>query len=215
MHRKLSFTIAEGPIYWRTHRIMELCDYLTAMCWSRCSPGRARNGTAASWTSSPSTIPATRWNRPAPSVFAVPPLFAGRVGELETAITQELAKLRIKTGPFQYERDPVLQTVQGDPISITENPTALAAPPDVNMSHTRGCVVLRDLLGYQRVNGRYEFTADDLVKRVSCSHRGQDCRLHRQPGEGCRRSAPHAESHQHEGGAPLPRRGQAVRALGR
>ena len=29
MHRKLSFTIAEGPIYWRTHRIMELCDYLT------------------------------------------------------------------------------------------------------------------------------------------------------------------------------------------
>jgi hypothetical protein len=35
------------------------------------------------------------------------------------------------------------------------------------MSHTRGCVVLRDLLGYQRVNGRYEFTADDLIKRVS------------------------------------------------
>ncbi len=97
----------------------------------------------------------------------MPPLFAGRVGELETAITQELAKLRIKTSPFQYERDPVLHTVQVILISITENPTALAAPPDVNMSHTRGCVVLRDLLGYQRVNGRYEFTADDLVKRVS------------------------------------------------
>jgi aspartate aminotransferase-like enzyme len=27
--------------------------------------------------------------------------------------------------------------------------------------------VLRDLLGYQWVNGRYEFMADDLVKRVS------------------------------------------------
>ena len=61
----------------------------------------------------------------------------------------------------------MLQTVQTILIPITENPTALAAPPDVNMSHTRGCVVLRDLLGYQRVNGRYEFTADDLLKRVS------------------------------------------------
>jgi hypothetical protein len=99
--------------------------------------------------------------------FAVPPLFAGRVGELEAAITQELAKLRIKTGAFQYERDPALQTVQVILISITENPTALAAPPDVNMSRTRGCVVLRDLLGYQHINGRYEFTADDLIKRVS------------------------------------------------
>jgi hypothetical protein len=41
------------------------------------------------------------------------------------------------------------------------------APPAVNMSHTRGCLVLRDLLGYEKVNGRYEFTADDLVQRVS------------------------------------------------
>jgi hypothetical protein len=35
------------------------------------------------------------------------------------------------------------------------------------MSNTRGCLVLRDLLGYQSVNGRYEFTADDLVQRVT------------------------------------------------
>ena len=61
----------------------------------------------------------------------------------------------------------MFNTIQTIRISITENPTALVAPPDVNMSHTRGCVVLRDLLGYQRVNGRYEFAADDLVKRVS------------------------------------------------
>ena len=99
--------------------------------------------------------------------FTVPPMFAGRVGELESAITQELAKLRIKTAPFEYERNPSLHAVKAIRISITENPTALAAPPDVNMSRTRGCVVLRDLLGYQWVNGRYEFTADDLVKRVA------------------------------------------------
>ena len=167
MHRKLNFTIAEGPVYWRTHRIMELCDYLTA---SVLEPMFAREG--------------EKWNRrfmdfftfdnscdplePTGTIlFTVPPLFAGRLTELENMITKELAKLRIKTAPFAYQRDPVLQTVKTIRISITENPTALAAPPDVNMSRTRGCVVLRDLLGYQWVNGRYEFTADDLVKRVT------------------------------------------------
>jgi hypothetical protein len=167
MHRKLSFTIADGSIYWRTHRIMELCDYLSG---NVLEPTFAREG--------------AKWNRrfmdffkfdntcdplePTGTIrFTVPPLFAGRVGELENAITQELAKLQIKTAPFEYERDPVLQTVQVIRIAITENPTALAAPPDVNMSRMRGCVVLRDLLGYQGNNGRYEFTADDLLKRVS------------------------------------------------
>ena len=167
MHRKLNFILAEGPIYWRTHRIMELCDYLTG---NVLEPMFVREG--AKWNrrfmdfvtfdNASSPLEPTGTIR-----FAVPPLFAGRVGELESAITQELAKLRIKAAPFTYERDPALQTVQAIRISITENPTALTAPPDVNMSHTRGCVVLRDLLGYQRVNGRYEFTADDLVKRVS------------------------------------------------
>ncbi len=167
MHRKLNFTIAEGPIYWRTHRIMELCDYLTG---NVLEPMFAREG--------------EKWDRrfmdfftfdnacdplePTGTIrFTVPPMFAGRESELESAIIQELAKLRIKTAPFEYERDPALHTLQAIRIAITENPTALAAPPDVNMSHTRGCVVLRDLLGYQRVNGRYEFTADDLVKRVA------------------------------------------------
>jgi hypothetical protein len=112
MHRKLSFTIAEGPIYWRTHRIMELCDYLTSNVLEQMF---AREG--------------KKWDRrfmdfitfdnscdplePTGTIlFAVPPLFAGRVTELESAITQELAKLRIKTGPFEYERDP---DREGDP----------------------------------------------------------------------------------------------------
>ncbi len=29
MHRKLQFTLADAPVHWRTHRVMELCDYLT------------------------------------------------------------------------------------------------------------------------------------------------------------------------------------------
>jgi hypothetical protein len=167
MHRKLNFTVADGPVYWRTHRIVELCDYLTG---NVLEPMFLREG--------------AKWDRRFMNFFTfdnacdpmeptgtlrlnVPPLFAGRIGELETAITQELAKLRIKIKPFEYELDPVLQTPKVILIGITDNPTALAAPPDVNMSRTRGCVVMRDLLGYQLVNGRYEFAADDLVKRVS------------------------------------------------
>ena len=167
MHRKLNFTIAEGPVHWRTHRIMELCEYLTG---NVLEPMFARVG--AKWdrrfmdfitfdnTCDP--LEATGTIR-----VTVPPMFAGFVGALEASIIQEFARLKIKSAPFQYERDPALHTIQTLIIKITENPTALVAPPDVNMSHTRGCVVLRDLLGYQRVNGRYEFTADDLVKRVA------------------------------------------------
>jgi hypothetical protein len=167
MNKKLNFTIADGPVHWRTHRIMELCDYLTG---SVLEPLFAREG--------------AKWDRrfmdffsfdnacdplePTGTIkFAVPPLFAGRAGELESAILRELSKLKIKTGPFLYERDPMLNTIQVIQIPILENPTALVAPPDVNMSQTRGCLVLRDLLGYQKINGRYEFAADDLLKRVS------------------------------------------------
>jgi hypothetical protein len=167
MKRKLNFTIADGPIHWRTHRIMELCDYLTS---NVLEPMFAREGKT--------------WDRrfmdfftfdntcdplePTGTIkFQVPPMFAGQVGELEWAILAELGRLRIKTAPFKYEKDPVLNTVKAILISVVENPTALMAPPEVNMSQTRGCLVLRDLLGYQKVNGRYEFAAEDLVKRAS------------------------------------------------
>lgn len=167
MNRKLSFTIADKPVHWRTHRIMDLCDYLTG---SVLEPLFAREG--------------KKWNRrfmdfftfdnacdplePTGTIkFAVPPMFAGRVGELESAILRELSQMGIKTGPFTYEKDPALQIVRSISIPIIENPTALIAPPEVNMSQTRGCLVLRDLLGYQKVNGRYEFGAEDLLNRTS------------------------------------------------
>jgi hypothetical protein len=167
MNRKLNFTIADGPIYWRTHRIMELCDYLTGKVLE---PMFARQG--------------KQWDRrfmdfftfdngcdplePTGTIrFIVPPMFAGQVGELEWAILQELCRLKIKTAPFIYEKDPILHTVKTIVIRVIENPTALMAPPDVNMSQMRGCLVLRDLLGYQKVNGRYEFAPEDLVKRAS------------------------------------------------
>ena len=167
MDRKLNFAVADAPANWPTHRIVDLCDYLSATVLE---PLFTHQG--------------AKWDRrfmsffffdndcdplePTGTIrFRVPPMFAGRVGELERALASEFSKLNIKTGPFVYERNPKLQTVKVIVIPVTDNPTALDAPPDVNMSQTRGCLVLRDLLGYQRTNDRYEFTPEDLIKRVS------------------------------------------------
>ena len=167
MNRKLNFTIADKPAHWRTHRIMELCDYLTAtvlepLCAQDNVKWQRRFMDPFTYDNTCDPLEPTGTIR-----FTVPPLFAGRAGELEHAILGELGKLGIRTGALSYEHDPAHGRVETIVIPITENPTALVAPPDVNMSTTRGCLVLRDLLGYQRVNGRYEFAADDLLKRLS------------------------------------------------
>ena len=65
-----------------------------------------------------------------------------------------------------HEPHPGVSSVLVMRIPITDNPTALLAPPEVNMSRTRGSVVLRDLPGYEPANGRYEFTDDDLLARL-------------------------------------------------
>ena len=167
MNRKLSFTIADKPAHWRTDRIMELCEYLTAnvlepLCVKDGVKWQRRFLDHFTFDNTCDPLEATGTVR-----FNVPPLFAGRVGEVESLIQGELSKLGIRVGAFVYERDPAHGRVESILIPIVENPTALVAPPEVNMSTTRGCLVLRDLLGYQRVNGRYEFAADDLLKRVS------------------------------------------------
>ena len=167
MNSKMNFTIAGAPAIWRTHRIMDLCDYLSATVLE---PQFTREGTKwdhrfmnfFSFDNDCDPMEPTGTIR-----FRVPPMFAGRVGELERAVPSEFSKLKIKAGPFDYERDPRLQTVEVIIIPVTDNPTALNAPPDVNMSQTRGCLVMRDLLGYQRTNDRYEFTPEDLIRRVS------------------------------------------------
>ena len=163
----INFTIADRPGDSRTHRIMDLCDYLTTKVLE---PMFITSG--------------MRWDRrfmdfitfedtreafePTGTIkLSVPPLFAGQVGALENAIRAELSRLGIKTGPYTYERQPFASGVPIIRIPIIENPTELVAPPEVNMSYTRGCLVLRDVLGYQKVNGRYEFAADDLLRRVS------------------------------------------------
>ena len=169
MNRKLTFTLTEQANPLRTRSIMDLCDYLTDKVLV---PRFASNG--AKWnhefmdffTFDNSCDPL----QPTGTIlFNVPPLFAGNVASLEADIVEELTRLNIKTGGFAYERHPVMTTETVIRIPIVDNPTALLQPPEVNMSRTRGTVVLRDLLGYQPVNGRYEFAADDMLKRVAAA----------------------------------------------
>lgn len=166
MHRKLTFSIIDGPAPLHTRTIMELCDYLTDQMLA---PRFAESG--AHWehaymdfftfdnTCDPLQPTGT-------IIFNVPPLFAGCVATLEASIVAELGKLGIKTGRITQEAHPEHPASVMLRIPIKDNPTVLTQPPEVNMSKTRGFVVLRDLLGYQPASGRYEFTADDLLKRL-------------------------------------------------
>ncbi len=167
MNRKLSFTIAGAPAQPRTHRIVDLCDYLTVKVLESMF---SREKTSWNTKSMDFFTFDNTCNPLEPTgmvLFEIPRYFAGRSVEVESAIKKELAKLKIKTGPVKYVRAPRTREILSLQIPIIENPTALAAPPEVNMSQTRGYVVLRDLLGYQKTNGRYEFAADDLLARVA------------------------------------------------
>lgn len=167
MNRKLTFTLTEQANPLRTQTIVELCDYLTdKLLVPRfdASGAKWRKEFMDFFTFDNTCDPLL----PTGTIhFHVPPLFAGCAASLERAVTDELAKLGIKVGRVVMEPHPNAPASVNLRIPIIANPTALLQPPEVNMSRTRGTVVLRDLLCYQPVNGRYEFTADDLLKRVA------------------------------------------------
>lgn len=167
MKNKLNFTVAGDAREERTQSILDLCDYLTA---NVLEPMFAKDG--------------VHWDRRFMNfftfdnacdpfeptgviLFKVPRMFVGRLSELETAIRTELSQVGIKTDGFtcvENSTDPMDKTFR---IAVTDNPTVLIAPPEVNVAYTRGCVIMRDLLGYAAVDGRYEFAAEDLLKRVN------------------------------------------------
>lgn len=166
MNRKLSFTLTEETNPLRTRSIVDLCDYLTDKLLV---PRFAASGTQ--WrkefmdfftfdnTCDPLQPTGTIF-------FNVPPLFAGCTESLTHAITEELGKLGIKVGKIVEDMTPEGLPAAVLRIPITDNPTALLQPPEVNMSRTRGTVVLRDLLRYKPVEGHYEFTAEDVLQRL-------------------------------------------------
>jgi hypothetical protein len=166
MNRKLAFTITDAASPLHTRTIMELCDYLTD---TMLAPRFAGSG--------------ARWERTAMDfftfdnscdplqptgtiLFTVPPLFAGCVQSLQTAIVEKLGSLGIRTGKITRGKHPDHPSIVVMRIPVVDNPTASLQAPEVNMSKTRGFVVLRDLLGYQPAAGRYEFDAKDLLARL-------------------------------------------------
>lgn len=167
MNRKLTFTLIEQDNPLRTRSIVDLCDYLTE---KMLVPRFAASG--AKWnhefmeffTFDNSCDPLQPMGT---IIFTVPPLFAGCAASLEGAVREELGRLKIKAGAFIQEPHPAVPSANVMRFPIIENPTSLLQPPEVNMSTTRGSVVLRDLLGYQPVNGRYEFAADELLQRIA------------------------------------------------
>jgi hypothetical protein len=164
---KLQFSIVDAPKQMPTQTILELCDFLNA---NVLEPMLRDEGNA--------------WDRRFMNFFVldstcdlleptgvmkltVPGFFAGRTGQLEEAITTKLFQLGIRTGKITYEKNTRRHAPDIMVITVTQNPTVLISPPPVNMTHARGCVVLRDLLGYRQVDGRYVFASEDILKRAS------------------------------------------------
>ena len=98
--------------------------------------------------------------------FFPPPMFLGHLSELEESIKNMLNRLGIKTAPFVHEDYEGRMAVRVIHIPISENPTVECCPPEVSMSANAGRIVLRDLLGIQPKNGRYEFNAADALQRM-------------------------------------------------
>jgi len=166
MNRKLSFTLTEESNPLRTRSIVDLCDYLTdkLLVPRFAASGAKWRGEFMDFFTFDNTCDPLQ---PTGTIyFHVPPLFAGCTASLERAVVDELAKLGIKVGHVSTEPNGTGPGSVLLRIPIVENPTAQLQPPEVNMSRTRGTVVLRDLLHYQPNNGRYEFTAEDLLQRL-------------------------------------------------
>jgi hypothetical protein len=162
----LTLTIPENADRLPTHRIIDLCQYLTVKVLQ---PFFARNQVAWKKPSKDFFSPdgGTDPFEPSGTINFYPPaLFAGQLGELETLIKKELARMKIKLGPFQRENHRVRRAVRVVRILIKENPTWDSGPPEVNLSTTAGSLVLRDILGFPQVNGTFQFTADEALKRI-------------------------------------------------
>lgn len=162
----LAFKLLDEPDRTHTHTLDSLCDHLTQTV---VVPFLERQGLR--WdlrfeqfflhdrTSDPFAPTGT-------IVFYPPPLFLGQLSQLESAIQRELDARGIRYDPFarQYYSDGV--TVKAVHVPIHDNPTAPSGPPEVSMSGNSGRLVLRDVLDFEPVAGRFQFTADELLSRV-------------------------------------------------
>lgn len=163
----LAFELLDEPNRTHTHTLDSLCDHLTqtivvpffeaqGLRWDL----RFEQFFLHDRTSDPFAATGT-------IMFYPPPLFLGQLSQIEAAIQHELESRGIQCGPLarQCYSDDV--TVKAVSIPILENPTDHAGPPEVSMAGNSGRLVLRDVLEFEPVAGRYQFTADDLLARVN------------------------------------------------
>lgn len=163
----LKFSIPDEAQDVSTHHIWGLCNYLTSKVMD---PFCAQDGGQWDNRFKDFFIHDASQNPFEPTgtiVFTPPALFEGQLGSLETAIKKELESLNIKTGPFEYERSKQRRTIKSIRIPIIDNPNAVNGPPEVTMSKTVGCYVLRDLLGCERNEGRYELKTREVLEKVN------------------------------------------------
>jgi hypothetical protein len=163
----LKFSIPEQKRSVYTHRILDLCEYLSekvmnpfcacrGVQWDRRFVTHFTHDTSCDPFASTGMI-----------IFHPPQMFAGQLGEMQNSIKRELDRLNIKTGEFTLQYSPDRLSVKAIQIPITNNPTSQSGPPEVSMSDAAGCLVLRDLLGCDRADGQYKISAEEVLKKVT------------------------------------------------
>ena len=163
----LKFSIPEQAKSVYTHRILDLCEYLSDKV---VNPFCEQNGAhcdrrfVTHFTHDTSCDP---FECTGLIIFHPPQMFAGQLGEIQNSIKRELDRLNIKTGEFTLQYSPNRLSVKAIKIPIVHNPTSQSGPPEVSMSDTAGCLVLRDLLGCDRANGQYKISAEEVLKKVT------------------------------------------------
>jgi hypothetical protein len=163
----LKFTVAEETKSANTQTVLDLCDYLShqvvdAFCAKQGGPWDSRFQNFFSHDVDCNPFEATGIIE-----FRPPGLFAGQIGGLENAIRAELMTLNIKFAEFEHVAGPHLNSPVIIRIRILDNPTAKNGPPEVTMSNTAGCVVLRDLLGVAEKEGQYVLNPVEVLQKVS------------------------------------------------
>ncbi len=162
----LKFIVADEGQRFHTHRIWDICEFLAARV---VEPFLLERGVRLDprFTNYFSPARGSAPYEPTGVIEFFPPgLYADQVDTFERAMREVLAPLGIELGPMEreyYEGLPVVRVVR---VAVRTNPTAQSGPPEVSMSVSAGRVVLRDLLGFRVEQGRYEFTASELLTRV-------------------------------------------------
>jgi hypothetical protein len=167
MKTKFNFTVTDESAGESTHTLLDLCDSLPANALQPLLESEGEHWDRQFMNFLTFANACDPFEPTGTLLLSVPGRFAGRIGQVQEAVNRALRVLGVKTGAWNLDSAESVLGQEVYRIPVLENPTVLIAPPRVNVAYARGCVVLRDLLGYEPVDGRYEFAADDLLQRAA------------------------------------------------